>query len=102
MVPGCRVGRGELVSAAVVVVDDRVGQKSLAGAVPAADFQVDDVRVTLVHKMERGSIREVRKLKWGRLGPKVIGGDSGAHRNRGRTVAVVRTPVNKCGGLGAS
>ena len=47
MVPGRRVGRGELIAAAVVVVAARVGQQSLAGAVPAAGFQVDDLCVDL-------------------------------------------------------
>ena len=61
MVPGRRVGRGKLVAAAVVVVAARVGQQSLAGAVPVAGFQVDDVRVALVQEGGKRSCQKVAR-----------------------------------------
>ena len=76
MVPFERGGRGGHVNEGVCVRGVPVLLLILAGVASEADASVEQEFVVLQHKTKRGSIREVRKLKWGRLEPQARGGDA--------------------------
>ena len=76
MVPFERGGRRGHVDEGVCIRGVPVVLLILAGVASEADAGVEQESVVLKHKMKRGSIREVRKLKWGRLEPQARGGDA--------------------------
>ena len=55
----------------------------------------------LMHKKEKGGVRDLRKVEGNRMKPKGGAGGAGVNRNRLKTVAERAAPASYLGGLGA-